>query len=135
VWCRFDFGEALGSGVSRGVGDGVVSSVSPDSFLDFELRLCGDSCGRGDSLLSPADFSFAGFAFGIGLGDFLALGEESVLDSSVANFALGMAVAASSGVADARCFLVDLFVAPFAAGLGDFFGFGDDVACVSLRSA
>ena len=76
VWCRFDFGEELGSGVSRGVGFGVSSS-------------------------------------------------------SLANFALGKAVAAFSGVAEGRCFFVDLLVAPFAAGLGDFFGFGDDAACVS----
>jgi len=75
VWCRFDFDEAVGSGVSPGVEFGVFSS-------------------------------------------------------SLANFAFGMAVAASSGVADARCF-VDLRAAPFAAGLGDFFGFGDDAACVS----
>ena len=76
VWCRFDFGEAVGSGVSRGVGFGVFSS-------------------------------------------------------SFANFAFGMAVAVSLGVADARCFFVDLRAALFAAGLGDFFGFGDDAACVS----
>jgi hypothetical protein len=79
VWCRFDFGEAVGSGVSRGVGSGVVSS------------------------------SLAGFAF-------------------------GMAVAVSPGVADARCFFVDLPAAFFLAGLGDFFGFGDDLAPVSLCS-
>jgi hypothetical protein len=76
VWCRFDFGEPLGSGVSRGVGFAVSSS-------------------------------------------------------SLANFALGKAVAAFSGVAEGRCFFVDLLVAPFAAGLGDFFGFGDDALCVS----
>jgi hypothetical protein len=79
VWCRFDFGEALGSGVSRGVGFGVFSC-------------------------------------------------------SLANFAFGMAVAVSSGVADARCFFVDLLVALLAAGLGDFFGFGEDAAYVSPGS-
>jgi hypothetical protein len=76
VWCRFDFGEALGSGVSRGVGFGVFSS-------------------------------------------------------SFANFAFGNAVAVSWGVADGRCFFVDLLVTLFAAGLGDFFGFGEDAARVS----
>jgi hypothetical protein len=76
VWCRFDFGEAVGSGVSRGVGFGVFSS-------------------------------------------------------SLANFAFGMAVAVSCGVGDARCFFVDLLVALFAAGPGDFLGFGEDAACVS----
>ena len=77
MWCRFDFGEALGSGVSRGVGSGVFSAS-------------------------------AGFS-----------------DSSPTGFARGMALGAFSGVADARCFFVDLLVALFAAGLGDFFGFGD----------
>ena len=79
VWCRFDFGEALDFGVSRGVGFGVFSS-------------------------------------------------------SLTNFALGMAVAVSSGVADARCFFVDLLVALLAAGLGDFLGFGEGVGCVSPGS-
>ena len=94
VWCRFDFGEALGSGVSRGVASGVFS-VS-------------------------ANFS----------------------DSSPTGFARGMALGVFSGVADptaspcealwsgGRCF----FVAFLAAGLGDFFGFGDGAACVSLWS-
>jgi len=76
VWCRFDFGEAVASGVSRGVGFGVSSS-------------------------------------------------------SFANFALGKAVAAFCGVAEGRCFFVDLPFAAFAAGLGDFFGFGDDALCAS----
>jgi len=105
VWCRFDFGEAVGSGVSRGVGSGVVSSSPLNFALDFE----------------------------IGLGDFFALGEGSgsFFDSSLASFARGMALGVSSGVADARCFLVDLPVALLAAGLGDFFGFGEDASCVS----
>jgi hypothetical protein len=86
VWCRFDFGEAVGSGVSRGVGFGVVSSCSEDFFF---------------------------------------------FDSSLANFARGMALGVSSGVADARCFFVDLLFALLAAGLGDFLGFGEDAVCVS----
>jgi len=107
VWCRFDFGEAPGSGVSRGVGFGVGSSSSLDFALDFE----------------------------IGFGDFaLAEGSGSFFDSSLASFARGMALGVSSGVADARCFFVDLLVAPFAAGLGDFFGLGEDAACVSPGS-
>jgi hypothetical protein len=93
----------------------------------------GDSFAPGDSLLSLADFSFADFS-GFGVGDFLGLGESSVpfRDSSLANLAFGMAVDASSGVGEARCFLADLLVTPFAVGLGDFFGFGDDAALVSL---
>ena len=86
VWCRFDFGEALGSGVSRGVGSGIFSAS-------------------------------VGFS-----------------DSSPTGFARGMALGVFPGVADARCFFVDLLVAFFAAGLGDFFGFGDGAACVSPES-
>ena len=56
-----------------------------------------------------------------------------VFSPSLANFAFGIAVAVSSGVGDARCFFVDLLVALFAPGLGDFFGLGEGVACVSLR--
>jgi hypothetical protein len=104
VRCRFDFGEAPGSGVSRGVADGFVSSVSADSFA------------------------------GRGVGDFLGLGEASVFfrDSSLANLARGIAVAASSGVAEA-CFFADLLFAPFPLGVGDFFGLGVEVL-VSLES-
>jgi hypothetical protein len=58
-----------------------------------------------------------------------------VFSPSLANFAFGIVVAASSGVGDARCFFVDLLVALFAPGLGDFFGLGEGVACVSLRVA
>ena len=83
VWCRFDFGEAVGSGVSRGVGSGVFSA--------------------------SACFS----------------------DSWLTGFARGMALGVSSGVADARCFFVDLLVVLLASGLGDFFGFGEDAACIS----
>jgi hypothetical protein len=135
VWRRFDFGDSPGSGVSRGVDDGVVSSVSPDSLADFVSRVRGDFFGPGDSLLSLADFPFADFS-GVGVGDFLGLRESSVpfRDSSSANLPLGMAVDASSGVGEVRCFFGDLLVALFAAGLGDFFGFGDDAALVSLGS-
>jgi hypothetical protein len=45
-----------------------------------------------------------------------------------------MAVAVLSGVADARCFFADLLAALFATGLGDFFGLGEDVPCVSPDS-
>src|SRR5207247_2680679 len=37
VWCRFDFGEAPGSGVSRGVGFGVGCSSSLVFGVDFEI--------------------------------------------------------------------------------------------------
>jgi hypothetical protein len=130
VWRRFDFGDAVGSGVSRGVDDGFVSSASADSCADFALRVRGDSSGPGDSLVFAADFSFAPSP-GFGVRDFLGLG-EGFLDSSLANLAFGIAVDAPSGVAEA-CFFADLLFAPFPLGVGDFFGFGDE-ALASLDS-
>lgn len=96
VWRRFDFDEAVGSGVSRGVDAGVVSSPSSDFFASFALRGRGDSCAS--ALSSLVDSSFAAFAFGI--GDFFSLEDESVFfcDSSFANLACGIAVGAFSGV-------------------------------------
>ena len=110
VWRRFDFDDALGSGVSRGVDDVTGSSSSPD-------------------------FSLVALRSAPGLGDFFGVTEASALlpDVSFASFALGIAVGALSGVAEARCFLVDLLVAVFAFGVGDFFGLGDE-ALVSIDS-
>ena len=88
VWRRFDFDEPLGSGVSRGVADGVVRSGSADSLADVVLRLFGDSCG-------PGDF------FGV------REASSSVRAFSDANLACGIAVDASSGVAEAGCFFAD----------------------------
>jgi hypothetical protein len=133
VWRRFDFGEALDSGVSRGVGRGVATSSSwSDFFVNFALRGRGDSCASGDSLSSLFDSSFAGFALGIGVGDFFSFREGSVFscDSWFANFAWGIAVAAFSGVAEARCFFPDLSLDVFVTGLGDFFGFGDGESAI-----
>ena len=99
VWCRFDFDAAAGSGVSRGVGFGVAASSSSD--FGVALR------GRGDSwasaLSSLVDSCFADFAFGDGVLDFFSFGDESAFssDSSLANFAWGIAVGAFSGVAEA----------------------------------
>ena len=110
VWRRFDFDDALGSGVSRGVDDATGSSSSPD-------------------------FSLVALRSAPGLGDFFGVTEASASlpDVSFASFALGIAVGALSGVAKARCFLVDLLVAVFAFGVGDFFGLGDE-ALVSIDS-
>jgi hypothetical protein len=134
VWCRFGFGETLGSGVSWGVGLGVASSSSSD--FGFALRAREDSCASCDSLSSLVDCSFAAFALEIGVGDFFSFAEGSAFfcDSSSANFAWGIAVGAFSGLAEARCFFPDLSLDAFAIGLGDFFGFGDGVGCVSIRS-
>ena len=57
VWRRFDFGEALASGVSCGVGDGVASSVWTDFFAFF-------------GALVPARFA-------AGLGDFFGFGDAA----------------------------------------------------------
>jgi hypothetical protein len=89
VWRRFDFDEALSSGVSRGVGLGVAFSSSSDLFASFALRGRGESCASWDSLSSLVDSPFAAFALGMGVGDFFSFGEGSVFlcSSSFANFA------------------------------------------------
>lgn len=103
VWRRFDFGDAPGSGVSRGVGPGVASCSSSDFFASFALRGSEDSCASWDSLSSLVDSSLAAFALGTGVDDFFSFREGSVFfcDSSFANFAWGIALGAFSGVADA----------------------------------
>ena len=109
VWRRFDFDEPPGSGVSRVVADGVVPSGSPDSLADVVLRLFGDSCGPGDPLLFSLAPFFAVFLLKLGPGDFFGVGEasSSVRAFSDANLACGIAVDASSGVAEAGCFFAD----------------------------
>ena len=133
VWCRFDFGEALPSGVSRGVGSGVGSSSSD---FGFALRAWGDPCASRDSLSSLVDSSFTAFALEAGVGDFFSFGEASVLfcDLSFANFAWGIAVGTFSAVAEGLCFFPDLSFDAFATGVGDFFGFGDGEECASICS-
>ena len=102
----FDFfGATVDSGVSVGFGFGVSSSSSPDPFA---LLSCGDSSDETEASVSLLDSSVAGFAFGIGLGDF-------------------------SGVGEALRFFFDLLAAALVlrAGFGDFFGVGVGEACVS----
>ena len=65
---RFDLGEAVGSGVSRGVADGAVSSVSSDFFPFF------------------ADLPVARFAEGLGV--FFGFGEDAAGDSLVSDLSL-----------------------------------------------
>lgn len=62
---RFDFAEVVGSGVSRGVADGVVSSVSSDFFPFF------------------ADLAVARFAAELGV--FFGFGEDAAGDSLVSD--------------------------------------------------
>ena len=62
---RFDLGEVVGSGVSRGVADGVVSSVSSDFFSFF------------------ADLAVARFAAGLGV--FFGFGDDAGRDSLVSD--------------------------------------------------
>jgi len=104
----FDFREvAVGSGVSLGFGFGVISS-SLDSFAEFSFAAgCGDSCGLRDAAVSLVDSSVANFALRIG-GD-------------------------SSGVGEGLRFFFDFFAAALAFGtaLGDFSGVGDETTLVS----
>jgi hypothetical protein len=100
------FGATVGSGVSVGFGFGVSSPSSPpDPFADLVLLRCGDSSNVGDVSLLLLDSSFA---FGIGVGDFLGVGE-------------------------ALRFFFDLLAAALAlaTGFGDFFGVGDGDARLS----
>src|SRR5207248_7417864 len=125
---------ALGVGVFLGFGVASSFSASFDFPVFLVLR----------AVSFPRDFFFADFGLGVGVGCRFDFGEAvgsgvsrgvgfDVFSPSLANFAFGIAVAVSSGVGDARCFFVDLLVALFAPGLGDFFGLGVGVARVSLR--
>jgi len=132
----FDFFEAaVGSGVSLGFGFGAASSFSPDFFTKFDLGGRGDLPAKGEGLVSFAELSVPD-VFGIGLGDSFAVAEVPLfsIDSSVARFAFRIGGDDSSGVPEAPCFFFDLFAAAlaFATGLGDFFGAGDEAACVSF---
>jgi len=66
---RFDLGEVVGSGVSRGVADDVVSSVSSDFFPFFD------------------DLAVARFAAGLGV--FFGFGEDAAPDSLVSDLSPG----------------------------------------------
>jgi hypothetical protein len=131
----FDFFEAaVGSGVSLGFGFGAASSFSPDFFAKFDLGGRGDSPANGEAPISFAELSVPK-VFGVGLGDSFAVADVPLfsIDSSVARFAFRIGGDDSSGVPEASCFFFDLFAAAlaFAIGLGDFFGAGDEAACVS----
>jgi hypothetical protein len=77
VWCRFDFGEALCSGVSRGVGSGVSSAAadfSNSSPTGFARGIAlGVFSGVADGRCFFVDLPFASLA--AGLGDFLDFGD------------------------------------------------------------
>jgi hypothetical protein len=105
-------------------------SSSSDFSAGFGLRPRDDSCASADSS-SPADSFLTAFALETGVGDFFSFGDWSVpgSDSSLANFACGIAVGAFSCVSEALRFFSDLSLDAFAAGLGDFFGLGDDAVC------
>ena len=84
VWRRFDFGEALCSGVSRGVADPVASSRSSECFGFFADLLVG--------------------RFALGVGDLFGLGEEAecvsvVSDSSPRFFCSSLTCARTRPVA------------------------------------
>jgi hypothetical protein len=75
---------AVGSGVSLGLGFGVVSFFSLVLFVDLSVAALafaiglGDSSGVGDVPVSFRDLSVAGLAFAIGLGDFSGVGDETL---------------------------------------------------------
>src|SRR6266446_9364953 len=111
-----DISSARGVGVFRGFG--VSSSLGAGLVVFFVLR----------AVSFVRDFFFADFGLGVGVWCRFDFGEAAcsgvsrgvefgVFSSSLTNFAFGMAVAVSCGVADARCLFVDLLVALLAAGL------------------
>jgi hypothetical protein len=113
----FDFREAaVGSGVSLGFGLGVVSSSSLESFAEFRFAAgCGDSCGLRDAAVSLVDSSVANFALRIG-GDSsgVAEGLRFFFDFFAAALAFGIALGDFSGVGDETtlvscCFSPDSF--------------------------
>ena len=74
----FAFSKAVvGSGVSLGFGLGLLSSSS-DFFaaFAFPIRGLGDSSGPADAPVSSFDLCSTRFAFAIGLGDLLGVGDE-----------------------------------------------------------
>ncbi len=103
-------------------GLGVSSSFRADSDLPVFLAFSAVSFS--------CDFFFAAFGFGVGVCRRLDLGE--VVGSGVSR---GVADGVVSSVSsDFFPFFADLAVARFAAGLGVFFGFGDDAGVVSVCS-
>ena len=112
------------SGGCAGVfpGFGVSSSLRADSDLPVFLAFFAVSFS--------CDFFFAAFGFGVGVCRRFDLGE--VVGSGVSRGAADDVV--SSVSSDFFPFFADLAVARFAAGLGVFFGFGEDAARDSLMS-
>ena len=57
VWWRFDFGEALGSGVSRGVGAGIAPSSSffDSSLASFAFGIAAVAFSVGEARFFVAD--------------------------------------------------------------------------------
>ena len=103
-------------------GFGVSSSFRADSDLPVFLAFFAVSFS--------CDFFFAAFGFGVGVCRRFDLGE--VVGSGVSPGVADDGV--SSVSSDFFPFFADLAVARFAAGLGVFFGFGEDAARDSLVS-
>ncbi len=69
-------GETVASGVSLGLGFGVVSSSLLDFFAAFAFAIgLGDSSAAAVAPVSSSDFSFTRFALAIGLGDLSGVGD------------------------------------------------------------
>ena len=112
------------SGGCAGVfpGFGVSSSLLADSDLPVFLAFFAVSFS--------CDFFFAAFGFGVGVCRRFDLGE--VVGSGVSRGVADGVV--SSVLSDFFALFAELAVARFAAGLGVFFGFGEDAARDSLVS-
>jgi hypothetical protein len=105
-------------------GFGVSSSFRADSDLPVFLAFFAVSFS--------CDFFFAAFGFGVGVGVCRRFDLGEVVGSGVSRGVADDGV--SSVSSDFFPFFADLAVARFAAGLGVFFGFGEDAARDSLVS-
>jgi len=121
-----DFDEALGSGVSRGVGLGVVFSSSSDFFLP--ALLCeggGGSSASCDAYRRWSTFLLLPLPCGIGVGDFFSFGEALF---SFATLRLLILHEESRLVPfpglQKQVFFFRFVLDAFATGLGDFLGLG-----------
>ena len=150
-----DGGDGLSdrTGDCSGVGLGLFSGfgVSLASEVPFALPFAV-FFGVGDAFFFfRVDFSFPAFAFGVGLGDFLAFSKAVVGSGVSLGFGLGLLSSSSdffaalafaigglgdsSGPADAPVSSLDLRSTrfAFAIGLGDLLGVGDEMRCVVCR--
>ena len=157
----FDWGAGIGVGAATARGGGVELSLDASRssardtgvFCGFGVSSSSRACFAFSDFFDfravsfSDDFFFDAFGLGVGVwrrfdlddppGSGVLRGVDDAIASSsslsFASLARGIAVGALSGVVEARCFPVDLAVAVFALGGGDFFGLGNE-ALVSIDS-